>query len=141
MTIDRFRNILRENGVNPDDVKINDTVTDGVYYINEVYDFYDVGFRERGILTHEKRFTNRDDAFHYVFELLGIHSYLAGSKPQKKNVVFLGKPPADADLFETKAKFYYLNKNKAFWSPNGETEWKGHEITGIDSVEEAQRQD
>ena len=31
---------------------------------------------------------------------------------------------------------YYLNKNKTLWAPNGETEWLGAKLVGIDSLDD-----
>lgn len=63
-----------------------------------------------------------------------------------KEIVFTGTQPYLTSSYclswlsdfkndnKTTATIYYLNKHKASWSPNGETEWNGIPIIGIDSL-------
>ena len=56
-------------------------------------------------------------------------------------MVCLGEPPLDPNpdfrsFIEPSYTVYYLNKNKKAWAPNGETEWNGIPIVGIDSLDD-----
>ena len=48
MTVSEFYAVLREKGIDPSIVRIDDTVTDCVFFVNKNYNRYEVGFRERG---------------------------------------------------------------------------------------------
>lgn len=58
-----------------------------------------------------------------------------------EQLVFLNEKPKEIDPYDAfitteKATIYYLNKYKYSWSPNGETNWGGIPIIGIDSLED-----
>lgn len=69
--------------------------------------------------------------------------------PRLKQLVFLSEPPnfmAESELIELEIEpgllltgeetIFYLNKHRNSWSPNGETEWNGIPIIGIDSLDD-----
>ena len=64
-----------------------------------------------------------------------------------KFMAFLDKPPKHLDMSLFKSDYtsncygddvviYYLNSNKQYWAPNGETEWNGVPIIGVDSLDD-----
>lgn len=65
-----------------------------------------------------------------------------------KYMAFLDKPPKHLDMslfkpddytancYGDDVVIYYLNSNKQYWAPNGETEWSGVPIIGIDSLDD-----
>ena len=63
-----------------------------------------------------------------------------------EQLVFLGNKPdkitntpmrrLEYYIDEHPITVYYLNKNKKYWSPNGETDWHGIPIIGIDSLKD-----
>lgn len=63
------------------------------------------------------------------------------SARQLEQIVFLGDKPQGIDFGEVfpaieNGKIYYLKNNKTTWAPNGETEWNGIPIIGIDSLDD-----
>ncbi len=70
-----------------------------------------------------------------VMELENLEQLVfLGNRPEKIN----GTSIERFEFYTTKQLFtvYYLNKNVEMWSPNGETEWYGMPIIGIDSLED-----
>lgn len=68
MTVHDFYAILIEKGYDPHQVRINDTVTDCVFFLNRNYDRYEVGFRERGSVFEPGSFSNEEEAFRYLLQ-------------------------------------------------------------------------
>ena len=69
-----------------------------------------------------------------------------------KFMAFLDKPPKHLDMSLFKSDYtsncygddvviYYLNSNKQYWAPNGETEWNEIPIIGIDSLDDLPKYD
>lgn len=69
--------------------------------------------------------------------------------PALEQIVFCSEPPAqDAELMSMiedgglgiygsgQCTLYYLNSCASYWTPNGETEWNGFPIAGINSLED-----
>lgn len=62
--------------------------------------------------------------------------------PRLKQIVFLSEPimsdlhSMNFSYSDTEAIIYFLNENAASWMPNGENEWHGIPIVGIDSIED-----
>lgn len=77
-----------------------------------------------------------------------IESFRACLCPNLEQIVFMGNKPADAygnedgisddaniglSAFESNSVIYYLTEYRLSWAPNGETEWNGFPLVGIDS--------
>ena len=68
MTDRAFRNILIDNGIDPEIVRWNDTASDNAYFVNEVYGRYEFGYRERGTVFEPREFTSFSDVIAYLRE-------------------------------------------------------------------------
>lgn len=84
---------------------------------------------------------------------MGTVEYIEGiyALPELMQYVFLQGPPikngeTDSNSYDdgkiglsreaTNCPIYYLNKNAELWAPNGETEWNGFPLVGIDSLDD-----
>ena len=68
MTDRAFRNILIDNGIDPEIVRWNDTASDNVFFVNAVYGRYEFGYRERGTVFEPREFTSFSDVIAYLRE-------------------------------------------------------------------------
>jgi hypothetical protein len=68
MTDRAFRNILIDNGIDPEIVRWNDTASDNAYFVNAVYGRYEFGYRERGTVFEPREFTSFSDVIAYLRE-------------------------------------------------------------------------
>ena len=68
--IQAFYAALQANGVDKSLVRIEDTSTDCVFFLNQNYYWYETGFRERGILFESKRFRTLAGALSYLFKIV-----------------------------------------------------------------------
>lgn len=70
MTVNGFIKKLRDLGISEHLVCFNDSISDDVFFVNESYGKFTVGYRERGISFDTKSFDSLDEALDYLLNVL-----------------------------------------------------------------------